>query len=95
MRQNGTEKRQIMSKEGRRARYARRVEAAARAAMKDGRIKAGSAYTIDVCHDDWCDQLADKGPCNCNPAVGPIRQLPAGPATDHAVAQLVRQLKTT
>jgi hypothetical protein len=27
-------------------------------------------YTVDIRHDDWCDQLAGKGPCNCSPEVG-------------------------
>jgi hypothetical protein len=84
-----------MSREGRRARYARRVEAALFAAIEAGRIDVGEVYTIDVAHDPWCRGLAGKGPCNCNPAVGPIRQLGQGPLADYAISQLVHQLKGT
>lgn len=26
-------------------------------------------HDISVAHDDWCDLLNRKGPCNCNPEV--------------------------
>lgn len=28
-------------------------------------------YEATVFHDDWCDLLNGKGPCNCEPEVGP------------------------
>jgi len=27
-------------------------------------------YPVPVYHDDWCDLLKQKGPCNCDPDVG-------------------------
>jgi hypothetical protein len=30
-------------------------------------------YFVDVYHDDWCDLLNRKGPCNCNPDVSNAR----------------------
>lgn len=33
------------------------------------KVKATGVYHINVIHDDWCDLLADKGPCNCTPVV--------------------------
>jgi hypothetical protein len=27
------------------------------------------AYVTEVAHDDWCNLLAGKGACNCNPEV--------------------------
>ncbi len=31
-------------------------------------------HHVDVLHDDWCDQLSGKGPCNCEPDIrsGPL-----------------------
>ena len=26
-------------------------------------------YHVEILHDDWCDQLNGKGPCNCEPIV--------------------------
>ena len=34
-----------------------------------GRIKKGTVTIADVFHDDWCDLLSGKGPCNCAPDV--------------------------
>jgi hypothetical protein len=75
-----------MSRHRRQARYARRVEAAAARALAEGRIQPGTLCMIDVLHDDWCNQLAGKGPCNCNPAI-------RGPYTttvDEMVEQITR-----
>jgi hypothetical protein len=30
----------------------------------------GRVFTEAVYHDDWCDQLAGRGPCNCEPEIG-------------------------
>jgi len=35
-------------------------------------------YHINVQHDDWCDLLRARGPCNCDPEIGPIWAEPAG-----------------
>jgi hypothetical protein len=32
-------------------------------------IPRGSLEDIDIYHDDWCDLLANRGYCNCNPDV--------------------------
>lgn len=29
----------------------------------------GKAFCVRVEHDDWCDQINGKGPCNCNPNI--------------------------
>ena len=29
----------------------------------------GGLFICTVAHDDWCDQLAGRGPCNCEPVV--------------------------
>lgn len=31
--------------------------------------KPGTVSHISVAHDDWCDLLARRGPCSCNPDV--------------------------
>jgi hypothetical protein len=31
--------------------------------------RAPGLYSLNVCHDDWCDLLNRKGACNCNPSV--------------------------
>ena len=33
------------------------------------RLPPGRTYHVNVRHDDWCDILAKRGPCNCNPEV--------------------------
>ena len=35
----------------------------------DGAILRGSCHTFDVYHDDWCDLLNGRGPCNCTPTI--------------------------
>jgi hypothetical protein len=82
-----------MSRVRRRARYRRRVEAAALAAMQAGRVRNGMVYTVDVLHDPWCVGLEGKGYCNCNPAVGQIRELASGTLQEVPVAQLVHKAK--
>jgi len=32
-------------------------------------LEPGRLYHPWVHHDGWCDLLAKKGPCNCNPVV--------------------------
>ena len=32
-------------------------------------VRPGQISHITVAHDDWCDLLANKAPCNCNPVV--------------------------
>ena len=35
-------------------------------------------YDVQILHDDWCDLLNAKGPCNCEPEVkAPRRRLGA------------------
>ncbi len=41
-----------------------------KAALSD--LEPGRLYHIWVHHDDWCNLLADKGACNCNPVVEQI-----------------------
>ena len=36
-------------------------------AQAAGVFKPGSVYSTTVLHDDWCDQLNGRGPCNCEP----------------------------
>ncbi len=32
-------------------------------------IKPGRVYDLNILHDDWCDLINGKGPCNCEPTV--------------------------
>ena len=34
-----------------------------------GAIPRVGVTKVDVLHDDWCNLLAQQGPCNCDPAV--------------------------
>jgi hypothetical protein len=34
------------------------------------KITRPGLHHVNVYHDDWCDLLAGRGPCNCNPDVG-------------------------
>ncbi len=31
--------------------------------------KPGTVCHVSIAHDDWCDMLAGRGPCNCDPKV--------------------------
>jgi hypothetical protein len=31
--------------------------------------KPGTVNHVSIAHDAWCDLLAGKGPCNCDPQV--------------------------
>ncbi|GEM_PF-1560344 len=54
--------------------YAARVLRRAKDALAAGQLQAGQVYAVRVEHDEWCDLLAGKGPCNCNPIVSdPLR----------------------
>lgn len=56
-----------MSKHNRPPKYIRAVVAEMRKLRERG---AGiGLYNVTVLHDDWCNLLAGKGPCNCNPEV--------------------------
>jgi len=33
------------------------------------KTKGPGVHMAEVQHDSWCDLLAEKGPCNCNPDV--------------------------
>ena len=35
-------------------------------------LEPGRLYLVRVCHDDWCNLLANKGQCSCNPVVKQI-----------------------
>jgi hypothetical protein len=50
--------------------YVTPLLAAAEAALANGTVQGGKFYHIDTRHDDWCDLLAGKGPCNCDPEIG-------------------------
>jgi hypothetical protein len=52
-------------------------------ALADGTMTPGFVHTMDVYHDDWCDLLAGKGPCNCNPDVKPPKK-PDPPEGGHS-----------
>jgi hypothetical protein len=56
--------------------YAPKVLAVSEQALADGTIRPGQFYSLDVLHDDWCDLLTGKGPCNCDPEVCPPRRVP-------------------
>lgn len=44
-------------------RYAAEVVALARSLQSE---RGPGVYHISVYHDDWCDLLNHRGPCNCN-----------------------------
>jgi hypothetical protein len=60
------------------AKYGVDAIAAVVAGLRSGALKPSQFYRVPVCvyHDDGCDELAGKGPCNCNRAVGPPRRVP-------------------
>jgi hypothetical protein len=36
----------------------------------EAKAKHGNGlYIATIAHGDWCDQLAGRGPCNCEPVV--------------------------
>lgn len=39
------------------------------AAVTARMLQPGTAYIVKILHDDWCDLLAGRGPCNCDPEV--------------------------
>ena len=44
----------------------------AQAACATARVFNGSGpMHVTVAHDDWCALINGRGPCNCNPVVGP------------------------
>jgi hypothetical protein len=45
------------------------IPAILKAITQAGGIKPGGLYHIDIQHDDDCDLLSGKGPCNCHPTV--------------------------
>jgi hypothetical protein len=56
-------------------RYAGAVIGVGLEALDTGKLKPG-VYVIPVRHDGWCDLLAGKGPCNCDPEVRPPKMCP-------------------
>jgi hypothetical protein len=56
--------------------YGRAVIDAGKKGLADGTIRPGNLYVIDVHHDDWCDLLAGRGPCNCEPEVDVPQTMP-------------------
>jgi hypothetical protein len=50
----------------------------ARAAMAAGSLQRGRVYEVTVFHDEWCRFPGGRGPCTCNPEVGP--PVPLDPA---------------
>ncbi len=51
--------------------------AKAAVAMAAGTIRPGTLTHALIYHDDWCDQLHGRGPCNCEPD---IRLVPDQPS---------------
>lgn len=49
--------------------YLFKVQSATEKAIKQGIIRKGQLCHVYVSHDQWCNQLAGRGPCNCNPDV--------------------------
>lgn len=49
--------------------YEKKVERMICQAYAEGKVKRGCAYIVNVAHDDWCDLLKGRGPCNCNPTI--------------------------
>jgi hypothetical protein len=49
-----------------RERYAKELEKH----LEGMELKPG-VYITTISHDNWCDFLAGRGPCNCNPDIGP------------------------
>jgi len=49
--------------------YIPKIPVATERAIQAGIIRRGQLAHVYVAHDDWCDLLAGKGPCNCNPDV--------------------------
>jgi len=44
-------------------------ELKAKRMVADGRLPATGAHLVDVSHDLWCDMIAGRGFCNCDPVV--------------------------
>jgi hypothetical protein len=44
------------------------------AAARNMRLEPGLHF-LGVYHDDWCDKINGKGPCNCNPETKPLKGL--------------------
>jgi hypothetical protein len=59
----------------RKPKYLEAVTAAGLEALANGTIRPGDLHVVDIFHDRWCDLLAGKGPCNCNPEVGRPRAI--------------------
>lgn len=38
-------------------------------AAKKNPPRPGTVNHVSVAHDDWCNLLSGKGPCNCDPEV--------------------------
>jgi hypothetical protein len=32
-------------------------------------IAPGTVHHVSIAHDDWCDLLTSRGPCNCTPDI--------------------------
>lgn len=39
------------------------------ARLADYPLTPGRVLEVEVRHDEWCDLLAGRGPCNCEPEV--------------------------
>ncbi len=64
--------------------YVVKIPDAMQKAIQAGTVRPGQLCRVYVAHDDWCNQLAGRDPCNCNPDVrvhpdGPERQARSGP----------------
>lgn len=74
--------------------YQRRVGKLLERAVESGTIRPGTAVVLEVFHDAYCDAMHDKGPCNCCPALGSLREVGKEPFAKLPVVQLVHLPKT-
>ena len=44
--------------------------------LATGKIRCGTAYEIEILHDDWCNLIRGIGDCNCEPEIHDARQIP-------------------
>jgi hypothetical protein len=55
----------------------RRLMVVVEKAETEGKLLPGNYYEVPLRHDGWCDLLAGRGPCNCDPVIGEPERVPA------------------
>jgi hypothetical protein len=65
--------------------FQRKLRRAVERARREGTIRAGRAYFLEVQHDAWCPRLVNGGACLCDAQVSQLR-----PAKD-VVAEMRRR----